>query len=123
MRPSVTSSALTKPIGMGPTRNNSAAQRDDHHMLSSGLQELQAGGRSCLEYPFDALRRPTLMKRHSQSTICDWPDCPNVAEHVFGMIVELRQFVAVCSEHARQASHRKRINPAADTLVTAGDIL
>lgn len=33
--------------------------------------------------------------------ICDWPDCPNVAEHVIGVVRELRSFSAVCPEHAR----------------------
>ena len=32
--------------------------------------------------------------------MCDWPDCPNVAEHMIGEIVELRATVLVCSEHA-----------------------
>ena len=38
--------------------------------------------------------------------ICDWPDCPNVAEHVLGGIRELRAFVAVCPEHARTLAER-----------------
>ncbi|MGH9253891.1 MAG: hypothetical protein ACRD3C_04895 [Vicinamibacterales bacterium] len=33
--------------------------------------------------------------------ICDWPDCPNVAEHVLGVLRELRAFAAVCPEHAQ----------------------
>jgi hypothetical protein len=33
--------------------------------------------------------------------MCDWPDCPNVAEHVLGSIRELRAFVVVCGEHVR----------------------
>jgi hypothetical protein len=33
--------------------------------------------------------------------ICDWPDCPNVAVHVFGVVRELRSFAAVCDDHAR----------------------
>jgi hypothetical protein len=32
--------------------------------------------------------------------LCDWPDCPNVAEHVIGAIRELRAFSAVCKTHA-----------------------
>ena len=41
--------------------------------------------------------------------ICDWPDCPNVAEHVLGCIRELRAFVVVCGEHFRMSnSHTVR---------------
>jgi hypothetical protein len=40
--------------------------------------------------------------------ICDWPDCPNVAEHVLGVIRELRAFVAVCPEHARLLEARSK---------------
>jgi len=41
--------------------------------------------------------------------ICDWPDCPNVAEHVIGVIVELRAYSAVCKKHAAMiASGRSR---------------
>jgi hypothetical protein len=32
--------------------------------------------------------------------LCDWPDCPNVAVHVIGIIRELRQMSAMCDEHA-----------------------
>jgi hypothetical protein len=39
--------------------------------------------------------------------ICDWPDCPNVAEHVVGTLVELRAFCAVCTEHARLIASRR----------------
>ena len=40
--------------------------------------------------------------------ICDWPDCPNIAEHVAGAIRELRQFAALCPEHARQLAERSK---------------
>ena len=40
--------------------------------------------------------------------ICDWPDCPNVAEHVVGVVRELRAFVAVCPEHARLLAERSK---------------
>jgi hypothetical protein len=40
--------------------------------------------------------------------ICDWPDCPNVAEHVLGVISELRAFSAVCSKHASLIASRRR---------------
>jgi hypothetical protein len=32
--------------------------------------------------------------------LCDWPDCPNVATEVVGMVRELRLRVAMCAEHA-----------------------
>jgi hypothetical protein len=32
--------------------------------------------------------------------ICDWPDCPNVAVHVVGVVRELRICSAMCAEHA-----------------------
>ena len=34
--------------------------------------------------------------------MCDWPDCPNVAVHVLGIVRELRLRAAVCAEHAAQ---------------------
>jgi len=34
-----------------------------------------------------------------QEYLCDWPDCPNVAEHMVGVIVELRTMAMVCREH------------------------
>jgi hypothetical protein len=36
--------------------------------------------------------------------LCDWPDCPNVAEHVLGCVKELGLPLAVCQQHAT-ASH------------------
>jgi hypothetical protein len=30
---------------------------------------------------------------------CDWPDCPNVAVHVLGVIREVRAAAMVCAEH------------------------
>ena len=32
--------------------------------------------------------------------LCDWPDCPNVAEHVLGVVRELGMMRVVCQEHA-----------------------
>jgi hypothetical protein len=32
--------------------------------------------------------------------ICDWPDCPNVAEHVTGVVRELAFAAVMCKEHA-----------------------
>jgi len=34
--------------------------------------------------------------------ICDWPDCPNLAKEVVGVVCELRLVAVVCTEHARQ---------------------
>jgi hypothetical protein len=43
--------------------------------------------------------------------ICDWPDCPNVAEHVLGCVRELRAFVVVCTEHMRLAHAHTSTQP------------
>jgi hypothetical protein len=40
--------------------------------------------------------------------ICDWPDCPNVAEHVLGVVRELRSFAAVCTSHAQMLAARSK---------------
>ena len=32
--------------------------------------------------------------------ICDWPDCPNPAVEVIGVVRELRLRTAVCADHA-----------------------
>ena len=32
--------------------------------------------------------------------MCDWPDCPNIAVEVLGVVRELRLRAAVCAEHA-----------------------
>lgn len=41
--------------------------------------------------------------------LCDWKDCPNVAEHVMGVVRELGSAFVVCPEHAAaialRASH------------------
>jgi hypothetical protein len=34
--------------------------------------------------------------------VCDMPGCPNLAEHVLGVIRELRVMAVVCAEHKRQ---------------------
>jgi len=31
--------------------------------------------------------------------LCDWPDCPNVAVNVIGVVRELRIRTAMCPEH------------------------
>jgi hypothetical protein len=38
--------------------------------------------------------------------LCDWPDCPNVASHVIGIVRELRTCTAVCADHAAQLASR-----------------
>jgi hypothetical protein len=37
--------------------------------------------------------------------LCDWPDCPNVAVHVIGIIRELRQVSVMCDLHAPRVRH------------------
>jgi hypothetical protein len=39
---------------------------------------------------------------------CDWPDCPNVAVHVVGVVRELRLRAAMCAEHATAFANRAR---------------
>ena len=36
--------------------------------------------------------------------ICDWPDCPNVATEVIGVVRELRLHRALCAEHASHSA-------------------
>lgn len=43
--------------------------------------------------------------------ICDWPDCPNSAAEVVGVIRELRIRAAVCAEHAAILAKRKSKGP------------
>jgi hypothetical protein len=31
--------------------------------------------------------------------ICDWPDCPNIAEQVLGCVRETGVYLALCKEH------------------------
>ena len=49
---------------------------------------------------------------HQETTltdyICDMPDCPNVAEHVIGVVRELRAYAAVCTAHKRLLDEKKR---------------
>ena len=40
--------------------------------------------------------------------VCDWPDCPNIAEHLVGVAYELRAVVIVCPEHAAMVRRRPR---------------
>ncbi len=38
--------------------------------------------------------------------ICDWPDCPNVATTVVGLVRELRIRAVMCAEHAARFANR-----------------
>ena len=38
--------------------------------------------------------------------LCDWPDCPNVAVQVVGVVRELRLRAAMCAEHAAGLTKR-----------------
>jgi hypothetical protein len=38
--------------------------------------------------------------------MCDWPNCPNVAVELLGVVRELRLVAAVCEEHAAQIARR-----------------
>ena len=38
--------------------------------------------------------------------LCDWPDCPNVAVHVLGVVREIAVVSAVCDEHAAMIEKR-----------------
>ena len=38
--------------------------------------------------------------------ICDWPDCPNVAVHVVGVVAALRIRAAMCTQHATRFANR-----------------
>jgi hypothetical protein len=40
--------------------------------------------------------------------MCDWPDCPDVAVHVVGVVAELRLRAMMCREHAAQLANRRR---------------
>ena len=31
--------------------------------------------------------------------LCDWPDCPNVAVHVIGVVKDIRAAVVFCGHH------------------------
>jgi hypothetical protein len=39
--------------------------------------------------------------------ICDWPECPNVATVVVGVVRELRMRSALCAEHAAHLASRR----------------
>jgi hypothetical protein len=39
--------------------------------------------------------------------LCDWPDCPNVAVHVVGVVKEIGLLSVVCHEHASKIERPK----------------
>jgi hypothetical protein len=39
--------------------------------------------------------------------MCDWPNCPEVAVHVVGVVRELRVLTAVCAQHAARLANCK----------------
>jgi hypothetical protein len=43
--------------------------------------------------------------------ICDWPNCPNVAVELLGVVRELRLVAAVCEEHAAEIAKRGAKDP------------
>ena len=43
--------------------------------------------------------------------MCDWPDCPNVAVQVIGVVRELRLRAAMCAEHAARLTNRNPGEP------------
>ena len=64
---------------------------------------------------------PRTIIRYEQETlseyICDVPGCPNVAEHVLGVVRELRAVVAVCGAHApRPANPPMQVDQARQTF-------
>ena len=38
--------------------------------------------------------------------LCDWPDCPSIAEDVFGVVKELGVTLAYCKTHAAEQRRR-----------------
>jgi uncharacterized protein (UPF0212 family) len=38
--------------------------------------------------------------------LCDWPNCPEIAVHVLGVVRELRVMTAVCAEHAARLAKK-----------------
>jgi hypothetical protein len=44
--------------------------------------------------------------------MCDWPDCPNVAVHVLGVVRDLRACTAVCDAHLASLDARNRHDSA-----------
>ena len=43
--------------------------------------------------------------------LCDWPNCPNAAVQVLGVVRELRMRAAVCAEHAAEIADRRDPRP------------
>jgi hypothetical protein len=51
---------------------------------------------------------PDLKEETMTEYICDWPDCPDAAEHVVGVIAGLRAYSAVCKKHAAMIAAARR---------------
>jgi hypothetical protein len=45
--------------------------------------------------------------------LCDWPECPNIADHVLGSVREIGASVVLCAQHA--ATIHSRIQSSADS--------
>ena len=43
--------------------------------------------------------------------LCDWPDCPNVAVEVVGVVRALRMRTAMCADHAAQLLNKDTHDP------------
>jgi len=51
----------------------------------------------------------TVVDGHEETVseyICDWPDCPNVAVQVLGVVRSMGLRAAVCAEHAARIANR-----------------
>jgi len=51
---------------------------------------------------------PDLKEETMTEYICDWPDCPDAAEHIVGVIAGLRAYSAVCKKHAALIAAARR---------------
>jgi hypothetical protein len=62
--------------------------------------------------PYVILRNGTIRPDGSEDILaeylCDFPNCPNTAEHVAGVIRDLGAGFVVCAEHAAALQRRKR---------------
>ena len=64
-----------------------------------------------LTVPHVTIRTTVDGKEESLSEyLCDWPDCPETAVKVVGVVRELRQATAMCAEHAAKMSKRRTRN-------------
>ncbi len=62
--------------------------------------------------PYVILRTGTIRQDGTEEILaeylCDFPNCPNPAEHVVGVVRELGGGFVVCSEHAVALKRRNR---------------